>query len=115
MNTIKDLQDKSLKELYSTAVELGIKNYSKMNKKELMFAILKGNAEKDNLFFVEGVLEIVQSGDFGFLRPINYSGSLEDVYVSASQITRFGLRNGDKVSGRARPAAAVCGSLIQWM
>lgn len=51
----------------------------------------------------EGVLDIMAQQDFGFLRPINYTASKEDVYISASQIKRFGLRNGDKVSGKARP------------
>src|SRR5699024_10037519 len=50
-----------------------------------------------------GVLEIIPSEGFGFLRPINYSPSAEDIYISASQIRRFDLRNGDKVSGKVRP------------
>ena len=52
---------------------------------------------------MEGVLEIIPSEGFGFLRPINYSPSSEDIYISASQIRRFDLRNGDKVSGKVRP------------
>ena len=52
---------------------------------------------------MEGVLDIIQSEGFGFLRPINYSPSSEDIYISASQIRRFDLRNGDKVSGKVRP------------
>ena len=52
---------------------------------------------------MEGVLEIIQQEGFGFLRPINYSPSSEDIYISASQIRRFDLRNGDKVSGKVRP------------
>ena len=52
---------------------------------------------------MEGVLEIIQSEGYGFLRPINYSPSSEDIYISASQIRRFDLRNGDKVSGKVRP------------
>jgi len=100
---LSELQNCQLKELYKFAVENSVKNYSKLNKKELIFAILKAKAESDNLFFMEGVLEIVNQGDFGFLRPINYSSSREDIYISKSQITRFGLRNGDKVTGRVRP------------
>ncbi len=100
---LSELQNCQLKELYKFAVENSVKNYSKLNKKELIFAILKAKAESDNLFFMEGVLEIVNQGDFGFLRPINYSSSSEDIYISKSQITRFGLRNGDKVTGRVRP------------
>src|SRR5699024_2192608 len=52
---------------------------------------------------MEGVLEIIQSEGYGFLRPINYSASSEDIYISASQIRRFDLRNGDKVAGKVRP------------
>jgi len=52
---------------------------------------------------MEGVLEIIPTEGFGFLRPINYSPSSEDIYISASQIRRFDLRNGDKVSGKVRP------------
>ncbi|MDV2887479.1 Rho termination factor N-terminal domain-containing protein, partial [Alkalihalophilus pseudofirmus] len=77
--------------------------YSKLTKKELIFAILKSRAEQQGYFFMEGVLEIIQSEGFGFLRPINYSPSSEDIYISASQIRRFDLRNGDKVSGKVRP------------
>ncbi len=69
----------------------------------MIFAILKGQAEQDGLLFMEGVLEIIQSEGFGFLRPINYLPSTEDIYISASQIRRFDLRNGDKVSGKVRP------------
>ena len=49
---------------------------------------------------MDGILEVIPSEGFGFLRPINYSPSAEDIYISASQIRRFDLRNGDKVSGK---------------
>ena len=75
----------------------------KLTKKELIFAILKSRAEQEGFFFMEGVLEIIQSEGYGFLRPINYSSSSEDIYISASQIRRFDLRNGDKVAGKVRP------------
>ena len=75
-----------------------------MNKKELSFAVIRAQEEKQGYFQVSGVLDKVQNQDFGFLRPINYSLSNEDVYISASQMTRFGLREGDLVSGTARPA-----------
>lgn len=105
MSSFVDLAKQDLNELYKMAKELGVSNYSGMNKKELIFAILKSNAEKDNQFLMEGVLDIVKNdnGEFGFLRPINYSSSTEDIYVSHSQIRRFDLRNGDKVTGRVRP------------
>lgn len=52
---------------------------------------------------MEGILDIVSQDGYGFLRPINYGPSAEDIYISSSQIRRFGLRNGDKVAGKARP------------
>ncbi|WP_405097553.1 transcription termination factor Rho [Oceanobacillus sp. FSL H7-0719] len=101
--TISQLETKTLKELYALAKEYKISYYAKLTKKELIFAILKGQAEKDGFLFMDGVLEIIPSEGFGFLRPINYSPSAEDIYISASQIRRFDLRNGDKVSGKVRP------------
>ncbi|MCP8967944.1 transcription termination factor Rho [Ectobacillus ponti] len=101
--TISALENMKLKELYEHAKGFKISYYSKLTKKELVFAILKAQAEKEGYFFMEGVLEIIQSEGFGFLRPINYSPSSEDIYISASQIRRFDLRNGDKVSGKVRP------------
>lgn len=100
---LSELENKTLKELYSLAKEYNVSYYSKLTKRELIFAILKGQAEKDGLMFMEGILEIIQSEGYGFLRPINYLPSSEDIYISASQIRRFGLRNGDKVSGKVRP------------
>lgn len=99
---ITDLEGKKLKELYTLAKEYNIPYYGQLKKKELIFAILKAQAEKDGLLFMEGVLEILPEG-YGFLRPINYLPSSEDIYISASQIRRFELRNGDKVSGKVRP------------
>ncbi|WP_167262044.1 transcription termination factor Rho [Alkalibacillus almallahensis] len=101
--TIAQLETKNLKELYELAREFGVSYYAKLNKKELIFAILKAQTEQDGKLFVDGVLEIIQSEGFGFLRPINYAPSPEDIYISASQIRRFDLRNGDLVSGKARP------------
>ncbi|PIC85156.1 transcription termination factor Rho [Sporosarcina sp. P20a] len=103
MITLADLENMTLKELYSLAKQFKITNYSKLTKKELVFAILKSRAEQEGFFFMEGVLEIIQSEGYGFLRPINYSSSSEDIYISASQIRRFDLRNGDKVTGKVRP------------
>ncbi|WP_027965188.1 transcription termination factor Rho [Halalkalibacillus halophilus] len=101
--TISELETKTLKDLYALARDFGVSYYAKLNKKELIFAILKAQAEKEGHLFVDGVLEIIQSEGFGFLRPINYAPSAEDIYISASQIRRFDLRNGDLVSGKARP------------
>jgi transcription termination factor Rho len=101
--TLSSLEEMKLKDLYELARSYKVSYYSKLTKRELIFAILKAQAEKDGFMFMEGVLEIIQSEGFGFLRPINYSPSSEDIYISASQIRRFDLRNGDKVSGKVRP------------
>lgn len=102
--TYEQLQTKTLKEIYEMAKELEVPKYSQMNKKELSFAVIRAQEEKKGYFQVSGILDKVPNQDFGFLRPINYSPSSEDIYISASQITRFGLREGDEVEGTARPA-----------
>lgn len=99
---LSELEDKKLTDLYKLAKEYHIPYYSQLKKKELIFAILRARAEKDGLMFMEGVLEILPEG-YGFLRPINYLPSSEDIYISQSQIRRFDLRMGDVVSGKARP------------
>lgn len=101
--TLRELEDKTLKEIYQYARDLKIPYYSQMNKKELSLAVIRAQEEKQGYFQAEGVLDIMSQQDFGFLRPINYTASKEDVYISASQIKRFGLRNGDKITGTARP------------
>ncbi len=102
--SIAALENMKLKELYELAKEFKISYYSKLTKKELIFFYFESSSRKKKVsFFMEGVLEIIQSEGFGFLRPINYSPSSEDIYISASQIRRFDLRNGDKVSGKVRP------------
>ncbi|MFP3489403.1 Rho termination factor N-terminal domain-containing protein, partial [Staphylococcus sp. SIMBA_130] len=89
---ISELEQMTLKELYEQARLYKVSYYSKLNKRELVFAILKAQAEQSGLLFMEGILEIISSEGFGFLRPINYSPSAEDIYISASQIRRFDLR-----------------------
>jgi len=101
--TISQLETMTLKDLYTQAKEFKVSYYAKLTKRELIFAILKAQAEKSGYLFMDGILEIIPSEGFGFLRPINYSPSAEDIYISASQIRRFDLRNGDKVSGKVRP------------
>lgn len=99
---ISDLEEMKLTELYKLAKQYQIPYYGQMKKKELIFAILRAQAEKGGLMFMQGVLEILPEG-FGFLRPINYLPSAEDIYISASQIRKFDLRTGDLVSGKCRP------------
>lgn len=99
---ISDLETKKLTELYKLAKQFQIPGYGQMKKKELIFAILRAQAEKDGYMFMEGVLDILPEG-YGFLRPINYLPSSEDIYISQSQIRRFDLRTGDLVSGKCRP------------
>lgn len=106
--TLDSLLEKEAKSLYGFARELNIPDFSELSKKELALAIIRTQEEGQGFFNVEGVLDIMSgSGDgYGFLRPINFSPSQEDTYISNSQIRRFGLRNGDKVAGPARPAKA---------
>ena len=100
--TIAELENMTLKEIYNYARIYKIPYYSKMNKKELSLAVIRAQANK-NGFYMKGILEIVPNQDgYGFLRPINYGPSQEDIYISASQIRRFGLRNGDEVAGTTR-------------
>lgn len=99
--TLTDLEAMKLTDLYKLAKSYQIPYYGQLKKKELVFAILRAQAEKSGLMFMQGVLEILPEG-FGFLRPINYLPSSEDIYISASQIRKFDLRSGDLVSGKCR-------------
>jgi len=86
------------------AKELGMKNTGTLKKHELIFEIIKANIEKNGSMFGEGVIEVLPDG-FGFLRSPNYNylPCPEDIYVSPSQIRKFGLQTGDTVSGEMRP------------
>jgi transcription termination factor Rho len=99
---IQELESKTIQELLAIAKDLEIEGYSRLRKKELVFEILKANVEKDGFIFASGVLDIMNDG-FGFLRPINYLPSNEDIYVSPSQIRRFNMHTGDLVAGKVRP------------
>ncbi|HIX02156.1 MAG TPA: transcription termination factor Rho [Candidatus Ligilactobacillus excrementigallinarum] len=101
--TLKTLEQMTLKEIYEYARKYKIPYYSQMNKKELAMAVVRAQAEKQGYYYMEGVLEIISRDSYGFLRPINYGPSQEDIYISVSQISKFGLRNGDLVAGLARP------------
>ena len=100
---LDELKKKSPAELISQAEKLAIENPSTLRKQEILFAILKKLAEKNEQITGGGVLEVLQDG-FGFLRAIesNYLPGPDDIYVSPSQIRRFGLRTGDSVEGEIR-------------
>ena len=101
---LSDLKTKSMQELMKLAKEFDIENPSGMRKQELIFAILQSCASQNGSVSGEGVLEILPDG-FGFLRSPMYSfmPGPDDIYVSPSQIRKFGLRTGDVVSGQIRP------------
>jgi len=101
---LAELKKKQVVELYQIAQSLGISAHSALRKQELIFAILQAQAAQNGPVYGEGVLEILPDG-FGFLRSpdYNYLPGPDDIYVSPSQIRRFGLRTGDTVSGQIRP------------
>ncbi len=96
-----DLQSKNLEELRMVAREWDIPRYSKLKKDDLIVRLLRANAEKQGLELRGGVLEVVEDG-IGFLRAEHLMPGNEDIYVSQSQIRRFGLRTGDMVIGQVR-------------
>ncbi len=100
---LQDLKKKTPADLLSFAEELEIENASTLRKQDMMFAILKQLAEDDVPIYGSGVLEVLSDG-FGFLRSpeSNYLPGPDDIYVSPSQIRRFGLRTGDTVDGQIR-------------
>ena len=99
---IQELKLKSSEQLITQAEELGIENASTLRKQEILFAILKKVAEKEEITGA-GVLQLLQDG-FGFLRAMesNYLPGPDDIYISPSQIRKFGLRTGDTVEGPVR-------------
>ena len=101
---ITDLQKMTVSELHEIAKGEGMDEYTGLKKQDLVFKILRGRIQKDGLMYGEGVLEILPDG-FGFLRTpdYNYLPSPDDIYVSPSQIRRFGLRQGNIVAGQIRP------------
>jgi transcription termination factor Rho len=99
---ISELESKTLSELREIAREQGISGYSKMKKQDLILRLLRERAEQSGHDFRGGVLEIVDDG-IGFLRAEQYMPGPNDIYVSQSQIRRFGLRTGDMVVGQVRP------------
>ncbi len=96
------LDNKNLNTLRDIAKEQGVSGYTRLKKTDLIFRLLRAKAEREGLIFGGGVLQIVEDG-IGFLRSDHLLPGPEDVYVSQSQIRRFGLRTGDMVIGQVRP------------
>jgi transcription termination factor Rho len=101
---IKDLQQMDIMGLHEIARTEGISDYIGLKKQDLIFQILRSRIRQNGLMYGEGVLEILPDG-FGFLRSpeYNYLPCPDDIYISPSQIRRFGLRNGHVVQGQIRP------------
>ncbi len=101
---LTELKNLPVPKLIDKAAEMGLENTQRMRKQDLIFAILKGHARNGEDICGDGVLELLQDG-FGFLRSArtSYLPGPDDIYVSPSQIRRFGLRTGDTVSGKIRP------------
>ena len=101
---VNELQKLKINELADLAAKLNLDGYSGMNKQELIVKILEANTEKEGGVMADGVLEVLKEG-YGFLRSpdFNYLPGPDDIYISPSQIKRFGLRTGHQVSGQIRP------------
>ena len=102
---ISQLENKTKEELLDIVKEMELPDCSSLEKPDLIRRLLQADAEQQGNIFSSGVLEIMTDG-YGFLRQISLLPSQSDIYVSQSQIRRFGLRNGDKVTGQGRPARA---------
>lgn len=99
---ITELETKSRDELIEVAKEMGISSYTNLKKQELIMRLLQAYTEQQGNIFCGGILETMSEG-YGFLRQKTLLPSSDDVYVSQSQIRRFGLRSGDMVAGQGRP------------
>lgn len=101
---LSELKQLPIADLVNIAQEMGVENTSRVRKQDIIFAILKAHAQKGEDIHGDGVLEVLADG-FGFLRSSDgsYLAGPDDIYVSPSQIRRFGLRSGDTVSGKIRP------------
>jgi len=104
-HTIEDLRTKPLDALVKLATELGVEHPNELKRQDLTFEILKAQTSQGGFILFTGILETMQDG-YGFLRSIDtkqFSDSLNDAYVSSTQIKKFALRNGDVVTGQVRP------------
>jgi transcription termination factor Rho len=102
---ISQLENKTKEELLDIVKEMELPDCSSLEKPEIVRRLLQADAEQQGNLFCSGILEIMTDG-YGFLRQSTLLPSAADIYVSQSQIRRFGLRNGDKVTGQGRPARA---------
>ncbi len=102
---ISQLENKTKDELVEVAKEMGISSYVSLKKQDLIMRLLQAYTEQEGNTFCSGILEIMSDG-YGFLRNGTLLPSSTDIYVSQSQIRRFGLRDGDMVAGQGRPARA---------
>ena len=100
---ITELENKSREELISLAKEMNLTNYSNLKKQDLIMRLLQTYTEQQGNIFCSGILDIMSEG-YGFLRQETLLPSSSDIYVSQSQIRRFGLRTGDMVIGQGRPS-----------
>jgi len=98
---LAELEQKSVDDLQSIAKQLSVGDYEKLRKRDLMLGIMRAQAESNGLRYAQGVLEVLPEG-YGFLRVRNHLPSADDIYVSQSQVKRFGLRTGDTVVGAVR-------------
>ena len=100
--TIAELEEKTCEALVEIASQMGIEGCKGMKKAELVDRLMQAQAEQQGNMYLNGILDILDDG-YGFLRQGSLLPGADDVYISNSQIRRFGLRNGDSVSGQARP------------
>jgi len=100
--TVTDFEAKTQDELVEMATEWGIANPQRVRRQDLIFRLLQAQSEQQGNIFGSGVLDIMDDG-YGFLRQERFLPGPEDIYVSQSQIRKFGLRTGDFVSGQVRP------------
>ena len=100
--SIVELENKTREGLMDMAKEMGVQGYSSMKKQELVVKLLQAKTERDGNIFAEGTIDIVDDG-YGFLRGETMLPTVNDVYVSQSQVRRFALRTGDMVMGQVRP------------
>ncbi|MEA1916374.1 MAG: transcription termination factor Rho [Campylobacterota bacterium] len=103
-HNIEELRQKPISDLIEIGVELNVEHPNELKRQDLIFEILKSQVAKGGFILFSGILEVMGDG-YGFLRSIdqNFSDSLNDAYVSATQIKKFALRNGDVVTGQVRP------------